>query len=679
MDEGEGAEHVTGPASIRRSVQMMAPKLDTGVSSALTLMQTLARQERNGAKRRMYAEIIHMLSHSKGMESVNDEVITQIEQDNDVGKELKSWLINQINPTNQGVDERLDDIEKEKEKEREKGQPSVTLPPDPAEGSEEGKVGSEDAGEGQVAPASAARRSMHAKKMSAVVSRDSSLTGQGPASVRGSVMRASVVGVVMESGVSGEEEAEEEMPRGMSMQNSDAQFIDPSPDISLVKRVGSSKAGSHSSRTPSIPGTDAGGHAGAGSAVPTSGRRKTLKERKSLVDKEKRDRAHAAEAAKLPPTTAALTSMAGSGPSFAPVRPALQLPLQAAPNDRRVMVERPADSRVRYNHWTGALQGVDHGQEKDREGEERSAPASSTIAERKAEVDAQTDGPDASSSVIPGDTVVVVKDSVFTVVGCHPPEVHANAALDVNAQTLFWSSSIRPKTVDPSSYRKHSLLHSPIYLTPAAESSLAVSLSQLSVWNQFNIFHVSARSQGWPLTFTFTTIVTQLNLMGKWGLDATLVSNFIREVERGYFAIPYHSSTHAADVLHHSYHMITQTHLGISLSDLEMFILLVAAAVHDYGHPGVSNQYLTTTFSPLALQYNDKNVLESYHIASIFLLMQAKVRSHAMIHSHALCGVHRLCLTPMLCCALCVPLDVSRSATSSSTWISPPIVRRVRC
>ena len=329
-------------------------------------------------------------------------------------------------------------------------------------------------------------------------------------------------------------------------------------------------------------------------------------------------------------------------PAFAPARSTASLPLQTMLSDKgRTVNERAADARVMYHHWSGPLLGVEE------------VVALPTVERKEADTEAGGDEP--------SETAVVIKESVFAQVGCHPPEIHSNAALDVNSQTLFWSAAMRPKTVDPQLQLRHSLLHSPIYLTPTAESALATSLSQLSVWNQFNIFHVSARSQGWPLTFTFTTIVTQLNLMGKWGLDAVLVSNFIREVERGYFAVPYHSSTHAADVLQHCYHVITQTHLGMALNDLDILLLLVSAAVHDYGHPGVSNQYLTTTFSPLALQYNDKSVLESYHIASIFLLMQAKVSSAPHSHLRPLNCPHSSHHT--LSFSLCSP-----SAISSSTW-----------
>ena len=674
--DADGAAAAQSSSMRRRSLMSVVvpqPKLDTGISSAMTLMQTLARNEKNGAKRKMYAEIIHMLSHSKGMESVNDDVINQIEENDGVGKDVKSWLINQIAPTNTDADQRLDEKEKEKNQNEQQNianaaktpllAPALHVDPntDDSDSDDRAKAGGSDS---QAALHSPTRKSLSTKKVSI---HQPAVGGGGDASasslpkksisaprdsklLRGSMAlgRVSVIG--------GDIELEAELPKGLSMQAGDAQFVDPSPDISLIKSSFSSptRANNRSSASDTNQsGSGPGSH--NGSVVLASGRRKTFKERKSTVENKKSltSRTSATTDASTPSiasnvqrlltATASLTTAVVSATTFAPSRSPIVLPLQMVPSAQKTVVERAAESRVQYSNWSGPLMGLDdnfrkHSDSRNQTDSPIKSPKQKPLQSTPlltATVPSQEVGEKSTDRPATGTTegAVITKESIFTVVGCHPPEIHANAALDVNAQTLFWApASQRPKTVDPNAVHKHSLLHSPIYLTPQQESALAMSLSQLSVWNQFNIFHVSARSQGWPLTFTFTTIVTQLDLMGKWGLDATLVSNFVREVERGYFAIPYHSSTHAADVLQHTYHMITQTHIGLSLTDLDMLILLVAAAVHDYGHPGVSNQYLTTTFSPLALQYNDKNVLESYHIASIFLLMQAKPECNIFQH-----------------------------------------------
>jgi hypothetical protein len=50
--------------------------------------------------------------------------------------------------------------------------------------------------------------------------------------------------------------------------------------------------------------------------------------------------------------------------------------------------------------------------------------------------------------------------------------------------------------------------------------------------------------------------------------------------------------------------------------------MILAAAVHDYEHPGYNNMYLINTKDTLALRYNDISVLENHHIASSSALMK---------------------------------------------------------
>ena len=47
----------------------------------------------------------------------------------------------------------------------------------------------------------------------------------------------------------------------------------------------------------------------------------------------------------------------------------------------------------------------------------------------------------------------------------------------------------------------------------------------------------------------------------------------------------------------------------------------MAAACHDYEHPGFNNPYLVNTKSEFAILYNDKSPLENHHASSVFNLM----------------------------------------------------------
>merc|ERR1740122_168065 len=59
-------------------------------------------------------------------------------------------------------------------------------------------------------------------------------------------------------------------------------------------------------------------------------------------------------------------------------------------------------------------------------------------------------------------------------------------------------------------------------------------------------------------------------------------------------------------------------------TDVDLLVVLLAAAVHDVGHPAVNNDFLVKTRDPLAMRYNDRSPLENYHAAFAFELMQEK-------------------------------------------------------
>ena len=73
------------------------------------------------------------------------------------------------------------------------------------------------------------------------------------------------------------------------------------------------------------------------------------------------------------------------------------------------------------------------------------------------------------------------------------------------------------------------------------------------------------------------------------------------QIESGYLANPYHNNIHAADVTQTMSFFITKPFLLPYVKPLEILASLLAAAIHDYRHPGLNNAFHVLTSDPLAL------------------------------------------------------------------------------
>ncbi|KAG8197606.1 hypothetical protein JTE90_001538 [Oedothorax gibbosus] len=170
---------------------------------------------------------------------------------------------------------------------------------------------------------------------------------------------------------------------------------------------------------------------------------------------------------------------------------------------------------------------------------------------------------------------------------------------------------------------------------------------------------------------------------------------YFHELEKGYRDKPYHNRMHASDVLHGVYFLISQPipgfaqvssestdsplhrtlsgreaqerwpssrqstvdHvksyidedeedsdveedeerdvygvMGANFPALEIMALYAAAAMHDYDHPGRTNAFLVATFSPQAVLYNDRSVLENHHSAAAWSLLLSDNRYNWLRH-----------------------------------------------
>lgn len=105
---------------------------------------------------------------------------------------------------------------------------------------------------------------------------------------------------------------------------------------------------------------------------------------------------------------------------------------------------------------------------------------------------------------------------------------------------------------------------------------------------------------------------------GRYWSEALTFKRFHAVVKTGYNNLPYHNYTHACDVLHTVYRLLSLTSARQWLSSVDQYALLVAALCHDIGHQGRTNPFLVELGNELALRYNDKSPLENMHCAKLF-------------------------------------------------------------
>ncbi|XP_028999532.1 cGMP-inhibited 3',5'-cyclic phosphodiesterase 3B isoform X2 [Betta splendens] len=202
-------------------------------------------------------------------------------------------------------------------------------------------------------------------------------------------------------------------------------------------------------------------------------------------------------------------------------------------------------------------------------------------------------------------------------------------------------------------------------LDPMLEDHKAL-MERMNTWN-FQIFDLVDKTGGKTgriLSYVTYTLFQDTCLFEIFKIPVREFMMFFCALENGYRDIPYHNRVHATDVLHavwylttrpipgfqqiHSEHVTgsdTDSDSGISpgrisyassksssISDdsygclawnipaLELMALYVAAAMHDYDHPGRTNAFLVATNAPQAVLYNDRSVLENHHAASAWNL-----------------------------------------------------------
>ena len=141
---------------------------------------------------------------------------------------------------------------------------------------------------------------------------------------------------------------------------------------------------------------------------------------------------------------------------------------------------------------------------------------------------------------------------------------------------------------------------------------------------EFNIFDFYDKYEKLdPFTLSSQIILNKYNL-SKYSNSITIY-NFIKSIKENYSknAI-YHTEKHAIDMLQTLSMYISKSNIitYLDLNNIDIISLLISGLCHDVGHPGYNNDYQIKMLTHLSVTYNDKSVLENYHISLTFQILK---------------------------------------------------------
>merc|ERR1719471_1540385 len=156
----------------------------------------------------------------------------------------------------------------------------------------------------------------------------------------------------------------------------------------------------------------------------------------------------------------------------------------------------------------------------------------------------------------------------------------------------------------------------------AHEKELGGCLDNIRIWG-IDVFRIAEFSNNRPLTAVTYRVFQDRDLLSLFKIPASNLVALLLTLEDHYLKeVPYHNSTHAADVTLSMNSLLCTPALECVFTPLETLSAIFASAIHDVDHPGLTNQFLINTSSELAIMYNDESVLENHHLAVAFKLLQ---------------------------------------------------------
>ncbi|KAK2504175.1 hypothetical protein MC885_007144 [Smutsia gigantea] len=121
---------------------------------------------------------------------------------------------------------------------------------------------------------------------------------------------------------------------------------------------------------------------------------------------------------------------------------------------------------------------------------------------------------------------------------------------------------------------------------------IARAMENEEYWD-FDIFELEAATHKRPLIYLGLKMSARFGICEFLNCSETTLKSWLQIIEANYHSSnPYHSSTHAADVLHATAYFLCKERIKQTLDPVDEVAALIAATIHDVDHPGRTNSFL---------------------------------------------------------------------------------------
>ncbi|KAM3146931.1 hypothetical protein pb186bvf_001085 [Paramecium bursaria] len=174
---------------------------------------------------------------------------------------------------------------------------------------------------------------------------------------------------------------------------------------------------------------------------------------------------------------------------------------------------------------------------------------------------------------------------------------------------------------------------------PAYQTYSLIAETQLTNIKKFELFSLDSQDISTLSDYSFDITMIQepleqirytwalfhlCNYIDQYQINKETFYNFLIVIRDTYNQKknPFHNFDHGFTVAHACYHLIKSKSLHQYFENIVQFTALVSALCHDVDHSGRNNHFEVSSYSKLALRYNDESVLENHHAATTFKILK---------------------------------------------------------